>query len=225
HPAMITHPDPQKILILGGGEGATLREVLKHPNVKKVVMVDIDEEFVNLCKNHLGKWHRDSFYDKRVQIIFADAEEYIRETRSRFDIIISDVSDPVEKGPAQSLYTKKFYSSIRRRLLSDGIFVTHATEVHYIPDKGISFRIFRTIAEVFPIAEFYYEYIPGFSSLWSFAVGSLKYSPENTASNKLVKILKERGLKNLQFYDEETHRRLFYLPKCLKEQLIITNST
>jgi spermidine synthase len=219
HPAMITHPKPENILILGGGEGATLREVLRHPVVKEVIMVDIDEEFVNICKNYLKKWHRGSFNDKRVKLIFADAKEYIKETKSKFDIIIADISDPVEKSPAQLLYTKEFYSSIKKALAPEGIFVTHATEVYYNFDKSIFTEIFRTLTEIFSIAEFYYEYVPSFSSLWAFIVGSLKYSPKKISSTAVSNRLKKRRLEDLLYYDGETHKRLFSLPKCLKKLL------
>ncbi|MEW6213861.1 MAG: polyamine aminopropyltransferase [Nitrospirota bacterium] len=219
HPVMITHPEPENILILGGGEGATLREVLKHPAVKKVIMVDIDEEFVKLCKTRLKNWHRSSFNNKRVELIFAGAREYIKKIKSKFDVIIADISDPVEEGPAKLLYTKEFYSFIKRTLMPDGIFVTHATEVQYIPHKSISPEIFRTFAEIFPIAEFYYDYIPSFSSLWAFTVGSLKYSPMKMSSTNIGNRLKERRLENLLYYDVETHKRLFYLPKCLRKLL------
>ncbi|MEW6162893.1 MAG: polyamine aminopropyltransferase [Nitrospirota bacterium] len=219
HPAMITHPAPESILILGGGEGATLREVLRHLTVKRVVMVDIDEEFVNLCKKRLEKWHMGSFNDERVELIFADAKEYIKKIKFKFDVIIVDISDPVEGGPAKTLYTKEFYSYIKRALMPDGIFVTHATEVHYISGRSLSIEIFRTLAEIFPIAEFYYEYIPSFSSLWAFTVGSLKYSSGEMSSTTIDNRLKKRGLTNLSYYDQETHKRLFYLPKCLKRLL------
>jgi spermidine synthase len=219
HPAMITHPDPGHILILGGGEGATLREVLKHPTVRRVVMVDIDEEFVHLCKKYLSKWHHGSFDDKRVELIFTDAKEYIKKTKSLFDIIIADISDPVEKGPAQALYTKKFYSSLKGALKPDGIFVTHATEVYFTLKKSISIKIFKTLSEIFPIADFYCEFIPSFTSLWAFTSGSEKFSPKRMSSATIKKRLKKRGLSNLSYYDKETHKRLFQLPKCLRKLL------
>ncbi len=223
HPTMLTHPDPKNILILGGGEGATLREVLKHPTVKRVVMVDIDEEFVHLCKKYLNKWHQGSFDDKRVELIFVDANEYIKKTKSHFDIIIADISDPVEKGPAQMLYTKQFYSSIKRVLSPDGIFVTHATAVFYTPDKSINTRIFRMLSDIFPVADFYYEYIPSYSSLWAFTIGSLKYSPRKLSSSALNRRLTKRGLNNLSYYDQETHKRIFSLPKCVRKVLRTAN--
>lgn len=219
HPAMITHPGPKNILILGGGEGATLREVLKHPTVKKVVMVDIDEEFVHLCKKYLNKWHQGSFDDKRVELIFSDAREYIKKTKSPFDIIIADISDPVEEGIAQMLYTKEFFSSIKRILKPDGIFVTHATAVFYTSNNSTCTGIFKILSDIFPIADFYYEYIPSYSSLWTFTIGSLKYNPVKLSAATLDKRLKKRRLNNLSYYDHETHKRLFYLPKCLRKLL------
>lgn len=219
HPAMITHPDPKNILIIGGGEGATLREVLKHPTVKRAVMVDIDKEFVHLCKKYLKKWHQGSFNDERVKLIFTDAREYIKKTNFLFDIIISDISDPVEEGPAQKLFTKEFYSSIKSILKPDGIFITHATAAFYTSNKSISTEIFKMFSDIFQLSDFYYEYIPSFSSLWAFTIGSLKYSPKKLSSASLDKRLRKRGLRNLSYYDQETHKRLFYLPKCLRKVL------
>jgi spermidine synthase len=219
HPAMIAHPEPQNILILGGGEGATLREVLKHPTVKKVIMVDIDEEFVNLCKTRLKKWHMGLFNNQKVELIFTDAMKYVKETKLKFDVIISDISDPVKESPARQLYTKKFYSLIKKLLIPDGIFITHAVDVHYT-HKSISAEIFKALVEIFPKAEFYYEYIPSFSSLWAFTIGSLKYSPREISSTIVGKRLKERKLRNLLYYDEEAHKRLFYLPKCIRKLMV-----
>jgi spermidine synthase len=216
---MIIHPEPKNILILGGGEGATLREVLKHPSVKRVVVVDIDEEFVNLCKKYLIKWHQGSFNDKRVEVVFADAKEYIRKTKAQFDVSIADLSDPVDEGPAQGLYSKKFYSSIKRTLKQGGIFVTHATGVSYTPNGNISIRILKTLSDIFSLTAFYYEYIQSFGSLWGFVLCSQKYSPKELLPAMIAKRLKRRGLINLSYYDQETHERLFCLPKCLRTLL------
>lgn len=219
HPAMITHPKPEYILILGGGEGATIREVLKHPTIKKVVMVDIDEEFVNICKKYLKKWHKDSFDNHKIELIFSDAKEYIKKTDELFDIIIGDLSDPVEKGPAQALYKKNFYTSLRTRLKSNGMFVTHSTEVCYNLGKVISVEVFKTLSEIFPITNFYYDFIPSFSTQWAFCIGSLKYNPKKISPEVIYKRLKNRNLDNLTYYDHEIHKRLFSLPKILKNLL------
>src|SRR3972149_640904 len=100
HPAMLAHPAAKRVFIVGGGEGATLREVLRHPTVERVLMVDIDEEVVNRCKEFLPEWHKGSFDDPRAEVRFLDARRYLEETQERFDVIIIDISEPVEEGPA-----------------------------------------------------------------------------------------------------------------------------
>ena len=216
HPAMITHPNPKSVLILGGGEGATLREVLKHTTVKKVVMVDIDEEFVHLCKKHLKKWHRGSFKDKKVDVLFLDAMDYMKKTECTFDIIIADISDPLEEGPALKIYTKGFYSLVKKVLAPKGIFVTHATEVHYAMYKNTADEILNILHGIFPGVTLYFEYIPSFICLWGFALASLQYNPERISSKTIEKRLKERKIKGLHYYSEEIHKRMFTLPACLK---------
>jgi len=220
HPAMVAHPNPKIVLILGGGEGATLREVLKHRTVEKVVMVDIDEEFVRLCQKYLKHWHHGSFNDKRVELVFTDAKEYIKKTRSLFDIVIADISDPLEKGPARDLYTREFYSAVKSTLLTDGLFVTHVTGVFYTSDDMSYAGILKTLSDIFPLTDFYYEYIPSFSSLWGFAVASLKYGPRKLSPATVDKRLKKRELNSLSYYDTETHTRLFHLPKFLTRSLL-----
>ena len=217
HPAMITHPNPESVLILGGGEGATLREVFKHPAVHKVIMIDIDMEFVNLCKRYLKKWHKGSLNDSRVELIYDDALEYIKKTKSHFDVIIADIIDPVEKGPVVSLYTKEFYWLLKKVLMPDGIFVTHATSIYYFPYKNISTSILKAFTEVFPKVDLYYEYIPSFGTLWAFIIGSSTYSPKKISSALINKRIKERRLKNLLYYGAETHERLFKLPECIRK--------
>src|SRR5438552_1024740 len=94
HPAMTLHPAPRDILILGGGEGATAREILRHPSVRRVTMVDIDGEVVNFCKKYLGAWHRGALSHAKTRLIIEDAGKYMNQTQERFDVIISDLPTP-----------------------------------------------------------------------------------------------------------------------------------
>ncbi len=219
HPALIGHPEPRHVLVLGGGEGATLREVLRYSIVERVVMVDIDKEFVEFCKRHLHKWHNGSFFDKRASINFADAWDFIKSTRERFDVIIADISDPIEEGPACHLYTKEFYRDIINVLNHDGVFVTQATEIFYSQPEVHSI-INKTVASVFPTVASYCEYIPSLGSIWGFVVGSSKYSPQGLSPEQISDRLKSRGVHGLRYYDPETHTRLFKLP--LKFRQIIS---
>ena len=108
-PCMVTHPEPRKVFVAGGGEGATIREVLAHDSVERVVMVDIDREVVDLCKEHLGGHHEGAFDDPRLELHHVDALQYLRDTEDRYDVVIIDVPDPLEGGPAYLLYTTEFY--------------------------------------------------------------------------------------------------------------------
>jgi spermidine synthase len=219
HPAMVTHPNPKSVLILGGGEGATLREVIKHETVQKVVMVDIDKEFVHLCKKYLKKWHRGSFKDKKVDLLFLDAIEYMKKTECRFDIIIADISDPIEEGPALKIYTKEFYTLVKKVLAPTGIFVTHATEVHYSLYKKTADKILNTLNGIFLGVKLYFEYIPSFICLWGFAIASSKYNPEKISKKTIERRLQKRKIKNIHYYNAEIHKRMFTIPNCLKRFL------
>jgi spermidine synthase len=221
HPAMITHPKPKYVLILGAGEGATLREVLKHPTVKKVVMIDIDREFVNLCKEHLRKWHKGSFRNEKVELVYDDAFSYLQNTANRFDVIIADISDPTDKGPAHSVYTAKFYTMIKKVLTPDGIFVTNATAVYYMTHKNYSSGIMKKLLSIFPKVDPYYEYIPSFGSLWLYATGSFRYSPGVMSSSVIERKLKQRGIEKLFYYNPGTHGRLFTMPPCMQRNVPI----
>ena len=105
HPAMISHPDPKTVFIGGGGEGATLREVLRHESVEKVVMLDLDDQVVDICKQYLPNHHQGSFNDSRVDLVHDDAREYLQNTENVFDVMIMDLVDPLEAGTAYLLYT------------------------------------------------------------------------------------------------------------------------
>lgn len=175
HPAMFLHPAPRNVLIMGGGEGATLREVLKHP-VKKVVMVDIDEELVSMCKEYLPSWHKGSFEDERSIVLFQDARKFVEEyDGGPFDVVISDLTEPVEEGPAIYLFTKEFYDILSSKMSEDGILVAQAGSAEYLYTEFIS-SLSATLKEVFPHVFAYHEYIFSFQLNWGFLISSKKYS-------------------------------------------------
>lgn len=116
HPACVNHGDPRTVLILGGGEGATVREVLKWNSVQKVVTVDIDGEVVEACKRHLPEMHQGAWDDPRTELIIGDALDYLDRTEPQWDVIISDLSDPIEEGPSFKLFTKEHFEKCRRAL-------------------------------------------------------------------------------------------------------------
>jgi len=219
HPAMIAHPKPERVLILGAGEGATLREVLKHPTVKNVVMIDIDREFVDLCKRHLKKWHQGSFSSEKLTLIYDDAFAYLRKSRERFDVIIGDITDPDDKGPAHAIYTMTFYSLIEKTMKPDGIFVTHTAEVYYVPHKNYSSGILMKLRKIFPNVSAYCQYIPSFGALWSYAAASFKHDPDSLTERVIGRRLKQRQIRTIEYYTPEIHKRLFIMPPYLKRNI------
>ncbi len=218
HPALILHPSPQKVLILGGGEGATLREVLKYKQVDKVVMVDIDEKVVKISQEFLPQWHKGSFEDKRLNLVFRDARDYLEKTDAKFDVVISDLSEPMKGSPAVKLFTYEFYNIIKDHLNSDGIFVMQAGTSHHLKIHFHS-TMHSTLKKVFDKVFSYQAYVPVYDFIWSFIFCSDKIDPKNVLEEEINKRLEERDIKDLRFYDGETHKMMFSLPKHIRKAL------
>lgn len=228
HPAMLVSDSPNKILIAGGGEGAVAREVLKHPSVSDVIIVDLDELVVELSKKYLSEWHRGAFYDSRVKLFYEDARKFIERHTNEFDIVIIDLPEPTEGGPAFLLYTKEFYESVYNCLKEDGVMATQATSAS-VNNLKVFVAITNTIKMVFPYVNPYVVSIPSFFAPWGFVLSSKKKDisilSQQYIEDKLSKLIGE-----LRFYDYETHNGMFALPKYLRsalerEDLIIKDSS
>ncbi len=218
HPAMVSHPDPKRVFIAGGGEGATLREVLRHRTVTGVVMVDIDEEVVSLSREWLTSWHQGSFEDRRVELYHRDAREYLAGAEECFDVIIIDLPDPVGDGPAYLLYTQEFYRLVKERLTPEGLIVVQSG-----PAAWLDYRVFaavnRTLATVFPSLCPYQAHVPSFGTPWGFTIASSHINPGFISAREVDDRLASRKVKGLKFYDGLTHEGLFLLPKHLRQRL------
>ncbi len=218
HPALLSHPNPKKVFIVGGGEGATLREVLRHPSVEDVLMVDIDQEVVDACKRYLPEWHQGAFDDPRVTLKYLDARKYIEETQEVFDVIIIDISEPVEEGPAYLLYTKEFYELVYDRLSHDGLIVLQAgtTTIRYLLNFS---AVCHTLEAVFPIVSPYHASIPSFGLPWGFALASKKYNPMELDIAEIDHRISKRIRGELQAYDGKTHHGQFLLSKQIRTKM------
>ncbi|BDR93321.1 polyamine aminopropyltransferase [Vulcanisaeta souniana] len=217
HPVMITHPNPRRVLILGGGEGATAREVLRHRSVEEVVMVDIDNEVLRLVKEYLPEMSQGVFEDSRFKLVIDDGRKFLERSRDKYDVIILDLTDPLEGGPSYLLYTVEFYSIVRDRLSDDGLMVTQATSTSY--SLRTFATIYRTIASVFPIARAYQVYMHSFDSTWGFVIGSKRLDPASLSLEDVNGRIRERIGKELRFYEGDIHRALFALPKHIRAVL------
>ena len=190
-PALLRHPDPQDVLILGGGEGATLRETLVHRSVKSVTMIDIDRELVELCREHLGRWHRGAFEDRRVRLLFEDGRKFIEHDDGFYDVVIIDVVDMFDNGPAQALYTRQFYELLRGRLRRNAIIAIQGLEFSFLDDKYHA-ALVRTLRTVFPEVHSYREQIPSFLSPWGFVVASDWFRPAEWSAEEIDRTIEAR---------------------------------
>jgi spermidine synthase len=219
HPGMITHGDAKRILIIGGGEGATLREVLKYNSVESVVMVDLDRALIELCKRNLKEWHRGAFDDLRVKLFYQDGRAYLQENEEKFDVMIIDVTDILVDGPALGLYTREFYSLCKRRLNENGVIVVQALELS-ATDWAEHAAIAATLGKSFAVVRSYATFIPSFICTWGFLIGTDREDPATLGADEIAKRIAVSKLgPKLRAYDEITHAGMFCLSKDLRGKL------
>lgn len=217
HPAMLGHPAPRDVLIIGGGEGATLREVLAHNTVKRAVMVDIDGASVELCRTHLGAWHRGAFDDPRAHLIIDDGRAFVENDDAFYDVVIIDVVDMLENGPAQRIYTREFYSHLRRRLRPGGVVVVQGMEFSHV-DFVQHAALARTLRTVFPEVHSYQVAVPSFLAPWGFVLASDHVRPADWRPAGLDALIAQRlGPNWLHHVDGEFLLARFQL--CLETRL------
>jgi spermidine synthase len=209
HPTLLAHPRPRRVLVVGGGEGSTIREVEKHNVVEEITMVDLDGELIELVKKYIP-WSTKAFQDKRLKLYIKEGRSFLEEQPdNQYDVIIMDVTDPVKGGPAEKLYTLEFYQLAYRKLSEDGMIVTQASSISHTPSIFLS--IVKTLSQVFPKTCYYGCYIKSFLSIWGFAVGSKNTLPINLEADEVDRILKQRTINNLKFYSGEIHKAIFKL--------------
>jgi len=218
HPAMLCHPEPRRVLVIGGGEGATLREVLRHRTVERVLMVDIDQEVVERCREMLPEWHQGAFEDPRAELRFLDARRYLEETDEVFDVVVIDISEPIEEGPAYLLFTKEFYEVASDRLSPAGVISLQAGTVS-LSDLDCYAAIQKTLEQVFPVVAPCWAAIPSFAVPWGFAIASKQADPRAAAPAEIDKLVADRIQGALRYYDGLTHQATFLLPKHVRARL------
>jgi spermidine synthase len=217
-PALILHPKPEKVAIIGGGEGAALREVLRHKTINMAVMVDLDKKVIECSKEYLPSFHNGSFLDERTKLLFEDGRKFIEETDEIFDAIIIDVTCPLEEGPSYKLFTKEFYEVVRQRLAPQGLLSVQASTVS--PTALITYTIInRTLKEVFTNVFPYAAHVPFFAMLWGFCLATNDLGTAQVTKEEIDRRTSERIKGKLRFYDGTTHQALFNLPKYVRTAL------
>ncbi len=210
HPALMSHLDPRRILVIGGAEGATIREVLRHPSVERVVMVDIDGELVQACREYLPSWHRGSFDDPRVELVIDDARRYVDSCVERFDCIVVDLSDPEEGSPALFLFTREFYEMLGKRLEPGGA-MTLQGEGTSPQDLSLHARMVGTLRSVFERVYPYGYALPSFHRPDADILVTL--DPDWSLDRLVSRVV--RADLGLEYLSPEMARAVFTLPPYL----------
>jgi spermidine synthase len=208
HVAMLSHPNPERVLIIGGGDGGTLREVVRHPQLNVVDMVEIDEQVIKASKRFFPQV-ASAFTDKRLNLYIEDGLDFARGQHGPYDVIIVDSSDPV--GPAEKLFTENFYSNLYKLLDDEGMMVVQSeSPLFYREDFN---NAYKNIKSVFPIAQVYMACIPTYvSGPWTFTVGSKKHRADTIDDNRAVPAY-------LKYYNREVHKAAFALPEYIRQML------
>ncbi len=218
HAPMLVHGAPRRVLILGGGEGATAREVLRWKTVEQVAMIDIDREVVEACRRHLADMHKNAFDDPRLEVVIQDALEYLDSTDQTWDVIVSDLSDPIEEGPSFKLFTREYFEQTRRVLMPDGVFVLQAGPVSPA-ELGMHARLVCTMRSVFDNVESYTTHVPTFAAPWGFALGTSKVIDTQPDPARVDQELRGKTTGGFRMLDGRTLLGLFQLPKHLREAI------
>ncbi|HEX5275146.1 MAG TPA: fused MFS/spermidine synthase [Candidatus Rubrimentiphilum sp.] len=217
HPALAGASDRSDVLILGGGEGATLREVLRHPDVRRATMVDIDGDVVELSKTYLAEWSQDSFHDPKSRVIIGDALKFLAEDKDRYGVIISDLTEPLEDSPSNPLFCDEVFRNIKNRLTPGGIYVLQASTAGF-HNLSLHAKMARTLRKYYEHVVSYYTHVPAFDNDWAFIACSDGVNLGHLDEPEIAPYCRELRGENF-FYDAETHRRIFALPLYLRRAL------
>lgn len=211
HVPLFTHPNPERVLVVGGGDGGTIREVLKHPTVKEAVLCEIDEHVIRLSKKHLPQM-ASALDDPRVKIVCEDGAKYVKAHKNAFDIILVDSSDPI--GPATVLFSEEFYASMRDCLNDGGIAATQSESFFYHGD--IVHRLTGYAKKYFAIPGYYFTVVPTYpSGIIGFTFCSKKYHPLKDVDETRIAKLQPK----LRYYNAAIHKGSFALPTFIASRI------
>ncbi|WP_302488939.1 polyamine aminopropyltransferase [uncultured Mitsuokella sp.] len=213
HVPMCVNPDAHDVLVIGGGDGGTVRELLRYPTIRHIDLVEIDELVVEVCRKYLPQT-AGCLVDERVSIHYEDGLKYVRHAENAYDLIIVDSTDPF--GPGEGLFTKEFYGNCFKALREDGIMVNQHESPFYQQDAYAMQRAHKRIVDSFPISRVYQAHIPTYpSGHWLFGFASKKRHPVKDVNWVRWNAL---GLKT-RYYNTQLHAGAFALPNYVEEML------
>ena len=217
HPAAIAHANPTKALIIGGGDGGSAEELLKHPSIKSVVLCELDQAVIAVAKEHFQSVHHNVFSDSRLSVHIADGHKYVQrcdtdDGAELFDLIYLDLTDPT--GDAEALYTEAFYADCKRILQTGGALTLHiGSPFSHAPRLKKSIENLR---RVFKIVTPYFVHIPAYGCVWGFAVASDSLDIANISAAEVNSRITQRNIQHRQFYNGEMHRAMQALPEYVR---------
>ena len=215
HPAAVSHPHPRLALVIGGGDGGSSEELLKHATIERVHMAELDPAVIELAKSSFAKVHRGAFDDPRLKVTVGDGLAYLRQTAVRYDLVLMDLTDPV--GPSLELYSPATFALAKRAMSANG-----ALTVHLGSPFSHGARVRSTLdnlRQVFRRVAPYFVHIPLYGSIWGFACASDEIDPRTLAAAGVEEVIARRGLKDLQYYNGDVHGALFAQPNYIRALL------
>lgn len=206
HTPMSVNPNIKKVLVIGGGDGGSVRELTRYKTIKSIDMVEIDEDVVKKCIKYLPQT-ASKLNDKRVKLYFEDGLEFVKNTKNKYDLIVVDSTDPI--GPGEGLFSKDFYQNCNRILNADGILVNQHESPYFAHTNKEMKRAHAKIKKVFKIAKVYQAFIPTYpSGHWLFGFASKKLDPIKDFKSGIQKRLKIVT----RYYNNDLHLASFVLP-------------
>lgn len=207
HPAAMALDTPRSALIIGGGDGGALEELLKHP-FENVTLVELDEHVIDVARTHLQSINKGAFDDPRVTVRIENGVDYVLNTTQRYDLVLLDLTDP--ETPAGPLYTQDFFQNCKAVLAPGGAIVLHLGAPFYEP--GQVRALSDALHQVFQHVSGYGLHIPLYGAYWALAVVSDELVPTALTAEQVQQRIDQRGIGDLQYYNQDVHGALFALP-------------
>lgn len=208
HIPMLAHPNPKSVLVIGGGDGGTIREVLRHPSVERAVLCEIDGEVIDVCKRYLPSI-AGQLDDPRVEIEVRDGAAYIAQHPNTFDVILIDSTDPI--GPGEKLFTQEFYRNVFNALTENGLMANQSESPMSVPDECV--RINKLLKSVFPVVKPYTACVPSYpGAQWTWSFCSKGLQPLDHLNEAVAQELE----KTSRYYNRQVHQAVFALPNYVK---------
>ena len=212
HPAAVAHPGPKRALVIGGGDGGSSEELLKHSTLEVVHMAELDPEVIEVSKAQFAAVHRGVFDDPRLRVTVGDGLEYLRTTDARYDLVSMDLTDPM--GPSVELYSPATFALVRRAMAQGGALTLHLGSPFSHPARVRS--TLENLRQVFRVVAPYFVHIPLYGSIWGFACASDSLDPRALSPTDVERVIGERGVGDLQYYNGDVHRAMFALPNYVR---------